>query len=104
MHLFSAYAFARDRRFQQSLVRALQSPRLQFAETPAGAWVWRVRQDPAPEDVGALVGPFAEMCRLLGVPAVRLRAAIPEELLAGDIGAGPIPASPERERCKKSAA
>lgn len=87
MHLASAFAFTHDKQFQRRLVRALQNPRFQFRETSTGAWVWQVAQDPAPEDVGALAGPFAELCRAIGAPAVRLRAAIPEEVLRGEIGA-----------------
>lgn len=40
------------------------------------------------DDVGPVAGPFAELCRVMGAPVVRVRAAIPEELLFGDVGAG----------------
>lgn len=98
MHLAAAVALAHDRLFQARLVLSLQSPRFQFRETPGGGWVWRVPQERAPEDVGALSGPFADMCRIIGAPAVRIRAAVPEEVLRGDIGVQRR-AAPRRSDC-----
>ena len=40
--------------------------------------------------VGNLSGPIAELARVVGCPAVRLRAAIPEELLGGTTMAGAV--------------
>lgn len=44
--------------------------------------------------IGALAGPFAELARCVGVPAVRLRSAIPEELIPGTLRARPHSVAP----------
>lgn len=44
-------------------------------------------QEEVPEEVGQLRGAFVNLCRVVGAPVVRIRAALPEELLAGDLGA-----------------
>lgn len=54
--------------------------------TGPGAWTWLIRpgeHEVQSEAAGHLAGPFAELSKLLGGPAVRLRAALPEELFAG---------------------
>lgn len=87
MHILAAVAMVHDRRFQEQLLRLLRTSRYQFEELASGAWVWHVVQDSAREDVGHLGGPFADMCKIIGAPMVRLRMAIPEEILSGDVGA-----------------
>lgn len=58
-----------------------------FREEHAGGWTFGFEPERAEEELGHLSGPFSELCRIIGGPVVRLRAAIPEELLEGDIGA-----------------
>lgn len=90
MLLLSAAAFARDSRSRDALLSALRSPQFNFREDPrTGAWTWVLRQGKveAAEAIGHNCGPLTELAKVLGVPTTRLRAALPEEWIAGDFGA-----------------
>lgn len=89
MHLASALAFTSDARARSQLLRDLRTHAFGFREEPNGALTWLVQQEKVKEEVGYLGGALAEFCRVLGTPVVRLRAALPEELLDGDLGAFP---------------
>lgn len=70
-----------------------------FVRTDEGAWLWAV--PPAALDEtgqGGLHGPFVTICRTVGLPFVRVRAAIPERLFRGSLLTAvgrTVPASPE---------
>lgn len=85
MHVFSGIAYKFDKRYQRRLVQAVQSESFQYRVEPNGAWTWRITQGKPDEAVGHLEGPLAELCRVIGTPVVRVRAAVPEELLGGDL-------------------
>ena len=57
-------------------------------EGGSGAWVWSFKQNPlsAGSSIGELSGGGVVMARLLGLPFVRLRVALPEDLFPGNIG------------------
>lgn len=85
MHIAAAIAFVFDKRYQRRLLEAAQSPAFKYQVEENGAWTWLISQDRPQEMVGHLEGPLAELCKTIGTPVVRMRAAIPEELLEGDI-------------------
>lgn len=87
MHVAAACAYVQDSRSRREMLRALQSKALSFVEERNGGWTWQVAQEKAQDMVGHAGGSFVELCRILGAPVVRLRAALPEELLEGDLSA-----------------
>lgn len=55
---------------------------------PNGAWTWRFGQDERftkGEALGCVTGGVVDLCRELGIPYIRLRMALPEELFKGGI-------------------
>ena len=85
MHLGAAIGYVMDRRSRARVLAELTSPDLGFVMLSSGVWTWSVFQDPLRDSFGAVTGPAVRLAQLVGVPYVRLRCAIPEELLAGDI-------------------
>ena len=53
----------------------------------SGAWTWRCELQEAGTAIARPVGQLAELASIFGVPLVRLRCAIPEELLQGSLAA-----------------
>lgn len=57
----------------------------------SGAWTWHCKQGPLNQElqdgVGQVRGPLADLAAVIGIPVVRFRCAIPQELWAGHIGA-----------------
>jgi hypothetical protein len=51
-----------------------------------GAWTWTAEQPPLQRAVQAPHGSAFQLAGAFGLPFVRLRAALPEELLAGSVG------------------
>lgn len=91
MLLLSAVAFVHDTRSCDRLLQALRSPQFHFEEVrESGAWLWMLRpQGKVQHDIGHTEGPLAELAKILGAPVIRLRAALPEEWIQGDMGAQP---------------
>lgn len=94
MLVLTAVTFASDKRYVMSLTARLRTSKFGFRVEPNGAWTWHVSQQPPPDTLGGdavLAGHFkdgfADLCKAIGAPAVRIRAAIPEEVLPGSLGA-----------------
>lgn len=107
MHLVAGLFIARDRAFHRRLLHDLQRSAVGFRAEANGAWTWSISAAQtdgraqaaaaagsaaaAAADGGAAVGwfsgPFAEIARIFGGPASRLRLAIPEEIWEGSIRA-----------------
>lgn len=86
MLILSGGAFVHDSQARDALLLGLRSQQLQFREDPAtGAWTWLLRQAKVEGEIGQTAGPLAEVAKVMGTPAIRLRAAIPEEWLPGDL-------------------
>lgn len=83
MHLIAGATVAWDRAHHRVIVSELKGDTLGFREHPSGAWTWSFAQEPLTADVGLLRGGAVDCARMLGCPFVRLRAAIPEDLLPG---------------------
>jgi len=93
MHAGAAAGWARQRRAEARLLARLRTASLGFRHLPNGGWCWTFVQE-APgagwEEGGKgepPLGSLLRFSRLLGLPMVRLRAAIPEELIPGDAAA-----------------
>jgi len=72
---------------RKSALAAFQRPELGFTEHPDGElWTWRCTQEPMDCAVGAPAGTAVQLANALGVPFARLRAAVPEALVAGSVG------------------
>lgn len=107
MHLIAGLFLVRDKLFQRRLVADLKRPSVGFKTEGNGAWTWSLSDAnaagkaaaaaaaapgadggaAAPDGVGWFSGPFAEIARIFGGPASRLRLAIPEEIWDGNIRA-----------------
>ena len=88
MHLFGAWLLLSDERAKASTLARLRNRRSGYFAAPGGAWLWDLRHAEV-KDQGAHVGEeaLARVAALMGVPLVRLRAAVPEELLEGCLSA-----------------
>ena len=64
----------------------LQQPQMGFEELPFGVWTWRCVQEPLERAVAAPSGSAMHLATVLGLPFVRLRAAVPECAFAGSVG------------------
>lgn len=72
---------------RKSALAAFQRPEMGFTEHPGGElWTWRCVQEPLDRAVGAPAGTAVQMAHAMGVPFARLRAAVPEALVAGSVG------------------
>lgn len=91
MLALSAFAFAHDTRSRNKLLRVLRSRLFQFKEDPmTGAWTWAVQTGGELEEdemIGHHSGPLAALAMAIGVPAIRLRFALPQEWVPGEMGA-----------------
>jgi hypothetical protein len=84
MNAGAALGWYLDSRDRRTFVEALQNPELGFTR-PKGddaTWLWRFSMAPLAGEVDAPCGSAVDLCALLGVPVVRLRAALPDELLS----------------------
>lgn len=96
MLVLTAVTFSMDQRYIRTLMAQLRSPKYGWRVEPNGAWTWHVTQTQDPfvtadaPAAGHFSGGFADLCKLIGAPACRIRAAIPEEVLPGSIGAQAI--------------
>ena len=85
MNLGAAVGFVLDSRERRNFLQRVQSPEVGFRVTPAGAWLWRFSLSPLRNELDAPSGSAVALSALLGIPVVRLRAALPDELLAWDL-------------------
>jgi hypothetical protein len=87
MHLGGAIAYVQDGAEQTRLLARLRDPALGFVAQGKhnGAWTWSFSQDPVTRELDVSSGSAVLMARVLGMPFVRLRAAIPPELLPGTL-------------------
>ena len=75
--------YALDARARGVVVRRLQQPEAGFC-TPRGdpeCWLWRFTLDPLQDDIDAPSGSAVVLSAILGVPYVRLRTALPDEMV-----------------------
>lgn len=96
MLALAAGAFAHELRGRNRLLQALRSQLFEFKEDAAtGAWTWVIRQGAlsgaggleAEEAIGHHSGPLAALAKVMGAPAIRLRVALPESWIPGQLGA-----------------
>jgi hypothetical protein len=85
MHLGAAVGVAMDAAAKRRVLTALLSDTFAFEEHPGGVWTWSLYQQPVVADFGAVVGPVVDLAGVIGIPFARLRCALPEELLGGDV-------------------
>jgi hypothetical protein len=71
---------------KRKTLAALQSPECGFQELPGGVWTWTCEQEPLTAAVQAPQGSAFALSSVMGLPFVRLRAALPEEFFAGSVG------------------
>lgn len=84
--------YALDSRGRKALLLGLKAARgggagasgTVFVAHRSGAWLWVIPPSQL-SDGGALSGVFASISRMMGIPFVRIRAAIPEELFRGSL-------------------
>ena len=85
MNLGAAAGFALDRRKRLDFFQCMQTPEVGFRLGPTGEWLWSFSLDPLRGELDAPTGPAVALSALLGIPLVRLRAALPDELLVWDL-------------------
>jgi hypothetical protein len=109
MHIGAVVAFRQDAEQRLRLLSKLQLPDAGFQETKTGAWcgsrkappagalcmctpltpqpasarrIWRFHLEPLEQNVGTLSGSGVVLAARLGLPFARLRALLPDELMA----------------------
>ena len=80
----AALGCALDARARADVVRRLRQPEAGFFSPPGDpdCWVWRFTLDPLQDDIDAPSGSAVVLSAILGVPYVRLRAALPDEMVS----------------------
>jgi hypothetical protein len=86
MNIGAAVGAAQDARERHKVVRKLREPEAGYRQTEAGAWLWRFHLEPLQDDIDAPSGSAVRLTAILGMPFVRLRAALPDELLTTTMG------------------
>jgi hypothetical protein len=87
MNVGAVVAFFLDASERRKTLAALQAPATGFAlAQPGNVWTWRCTQPPLQRAVEAPRGSAMELASIFGLPLVRLRAALAEELLPGSMG------------------
>lgn len=69
---------------KRRVVALCKKPEFGFSDR-GGVWTWNLQQEPLEDEVGTVMGSAVELCRALGLPFVRFRAAVPEEWFGGAI-------------------
>ena len=87
MNIGAVVGFVLDTRERKRLVQQLQRPETEFQEMEGGVWTWTFRQLPLLSPVEAPRGSAPTLAYLMGVPLIRLRMALPDELV-GDASLG----------------
>ena len=85
MLLGAAIGYVQDWHHRKQLLKKLQDPRYGFAAQKDGTWTWSLRQEPLLQAVGAPTGTAVNIMEVFAIPFIRLRAALPEELLPGSL-------------------
>ena len=86
MQVGAVVALLTDMNDQRSTLKRLQAPDAGFCELSDGTWVWRFEQEPLRSPVQAPSGSAVVLAGVFGLPFIRLRAALPEALIAGTVG------------------
>ena len=79
-------AFVMDVRERKNTLQLLQQRAMGFTEHEDGAWTWTCVQKEMRRPVEAPSGSAMNLASVFGLPFVRLRAALPEEMFAGSVG------------------
>ena len=87
MHLLAAAGAMQDARLDATFLRKLCHERAGFRAAPGGAWTWLLQHSDVVAGHGASEGSAVRLTELVGIPFVRLRCAVPEELLPGSTAA-----------------
>lgn len=85
MLLSGAALYALDEREKKRIVGTLKHRRFGYANRDGGAWLWSFPQAPVRDAVGHLTGSAVEFMAMVGIPFVRFRCAVPEELYYGEL-------------------
>ena len=85
MLLGAAAGYIRDWHHQKQLLAKVMDERFGFAEQKDGSWTWALRQEPLLQPVGAPSGTAVNITEVFAIPFIRLRSALPEELLPGSL-------------------
>ena len=83
MNLGALVGYVLDAKARKKLVQQLQRPEAEFVELPGGVWTWTFRQQPLSSSVEAPTGSAPTIAFLMGIPLIRLRTALPDELCGG---------------------
>ena len=86
MNVGAIIAFFLDVQERRATIAKLLQPEMGFDELVGGVWTWRCVQEPLTRAVAAPAGSAMHLASVLGLPFVRLRAAIPECAFAGSVG------------------
>ena len=86
MNLGAAFGFGQDARERRKVVAKLRKPDVGYRETAAGAWIWRFQLNALEDEIDSPSGSAVRLTAILGIPFVRLRAALPDELLMASMG------------------
>ena len=86
MNIGAAIGAGQDARDRRKIVLKLRQPEAGYRETAAGAWLWRFRLEPLKEDIDSPTGSAVRLAAIMGIPFVRLRAALPDEILTASMG------------------
>jgi hypothetical protein len=86
MNVGAVIGFILDTTERKQTIAKLCAPSMGFAELPGGVWTWACEQTPLVTAVEAPAGSAHELAGVFGLPFVRLRAALPEEMFAGGVG------------------
>ena len=82
----AAVAFVMDMQHKSHSVARIKTPEMGFTQLPDGTWLWSTTQDELDRAVAAPSGSAVNFTALFGFPFIRLRCALPEELMRGSIG------------------
>ena len=85
MLLGAALGFVQDWHYRKRLLAKLMDARYGFSAQKDGTWTWALRQEPLAETVGAPSGTAVKITEVFAIPFIRLRSALPEELLPGSL-------------------
>ena len=86
MQLGAVVGYFLDAGERRTTLATLQQPHMGFEELPFDVWTWRCVQDPLERAVAPPSGSAMHLATVLGLPFVRLRAAVPECAFAGSVG------------------
>ena len=85
MNTGSVVGVALDSRERRNFLQRMKAPEVGFRLAPSGTWLWCFSLEPLRGELDAPTGPAVALSALLGIPVVRLRAALPDELLTWDL-------------------